>query len=292
MGALLRSIVAGSYESAAGEFHPGRLWSLQNMLESHARKYVKLGDDIANARLTFGFVETGFQTALKDEDVLRLHGYMKTMRDLCAELGLSISSNILGKRLGSIPRTSGELEVIIDAIQSELSDRLFLFVPPHRAKYYEIVFQSIISSNFPMVTKELVASGNALAAALYTASVFHSMRAAEIGMRCLGKVLNVSFPNKPIELADWHNILEQADSKIAEMKKLPSGAAKDEELKFYSQAAVQFRYFKDAWRVRVSHARETYEERAAIRVFDHTVEFFEVLSTRLSEPRPSPDDVF
>jgi hypothetical protein len=67
------------------------------------------------------------------------------------------------------------------------------------------------------------------------------------------------------------------------MKEMSRGQ-KDEILPFYSQAAVQFRYFKDAWRIRVAHARETYEEPAATRVFNHTLEFFETLSTRLQEP--------
>ena len=71
------------------------------------------------------------------------------------------------------------------------------------------------------------------------------------------------------------------------MKELLRGEFKDEELTFYSQAAVQFRYFKDAWRVRVAHARASYEESQALTVFNHTLEFFDVLATRLSEPEPS-----
>jgi hypothetical protein len=167
---------------------------------------------------------------------------------------------------------------------AELSAKLFLFVPSHRAKYYDLVLQSFITVAFPSASKELAAAGNSLAAGLYTASVFHAMRAAEIGVRALGSALGVSFPNKPLELAEWHNILDQCDAKIVSIKNMPAGTHKDEELKFYSQAAVQFRYFKDAWRVRVAHARETYEEPPAVRVFDHTLEFFETLATRLKEP--------
>jgi hypothetical protein len=90
-----------------------------------------------------------------------------------------------------------------------------------------------------------------------------------------------------LELAEWANILDQADAIIVKMKEMPRGTHKDQVLTFYSQAAVQFRYFKDGWRVRVAHARETYEETAAIRVFNHTHEFFETLSARLKEPKPS-----
>jgi hypothetical protein len=130
----------------------------------------------------------------------------------------------------------------------------------------------------------MAVAGNSLAVGLYTACVFHSMRAAEIGVRALAIPLKVSFPDKPIELAEWQNILDQADSKIVAMKALPRGTRKDEETNFYSQAAVQFRYFKDGWRVRVAHARETYEEAPALKVFNHTLEFFETLATRLREP--------
>jgi hypothetical protein len=67
------------------------------------------------------------------------------------------------------------------------------------------------------------------------------------------------------------------------MKALPRGTHKDEEVNFYAKAAVQFRYFKDAWRVRVAHARDTYEEAPAVKVFNHTLEFFETLATRLKK---------
>jgi hypothetical protein len=157
-------------------------------------------------------------------------------------------------------------------------------VPRHRAKYYELILQSTVTAAFPAASKEIVAAGNSLAVGLYTACVIHSMRAAEIGMRVLGGTLGVSFPDKPLELAEWQNILDQADSTIVKMKEMPRGTQKDDVLTFNSQAAVQFRYFKDAWRVRVAHARETYEEAPALRVFNHTLEFFETLATRLKEP--------
>jgi hypothetical protein len=53
--------------------------------------------------------------------------------------------------------------------------------------------------------------------------------------------------------------------------------------KFYSEAATQFRYFKDGWRVRVARARATYEEAAALKILDHTKDFFEDLAPKLFE---------
>jgi hypothetical protein len=39
--------------------------------------------------------------------------------------------------------------------------------------------------------------------------------------------------------------------------------------------------------VRVAHARETYDESQAIKVFTHTLEFFDTVSVRLKEPKRS-----
>ena len=99
--------------------------------------------------------------------------------------------------------------------------------------------------------------------------VFHGDRDTTVnpGVRALGKELNVSFPDKPVELAQWQQILDQCESRIAAMNNLQPRKHRDEELNYYSQAAKQFRYFKDAWRIRVAHARETYGEQAAVRVF-------------------------
>jgi hypothetical protein len=109
------------------------------------------------------------------------------------------------------------------------------------------------------------------------------MRAAEIGVRVLGASLGVAFPDKPIDLAEWGQILDQADSKIKAIGQKPKSSERDADQAFYSTAAAEFRYLKDGWRVRVAHARATYVEDQAIKIFDHTRDFFEVLAERLEE---------
>jgi hypothetical protein len=54
-------------------------------------------------------------------------------------------------------------------------------------------------------------------------------------------------------------------------------------LKFYSQAGIEFRYFKDAWRNRVAHARADYDKYQALGIISHVHDFMTQLSTRLSE---------
>jgi hypothetical protein len=106
------------------------------------------------------------------------------------------------------------------------------------------------------------------------------MRGAEIGVRSLASELGGIVFSTDITLVEWAQILDKIDSRIRDMKQLPKGVKKDEDLQFYSEAASQFRYFKDGWRVRVAHARATYDEQQALNVLDHTMTFFLTLATR------------
>lgn len=266
---------------------PGRLWGLLDMLRVYAEEYIELGRLIEEAQTIFSFAESYLpsepERALRDEEKARLQLAINKMLHQCKKVNLSVSSTLIERCVKSLPATGREFELLAESVRAEIFDKKFFYVEDERAKYHDLYLPSIINTAFPLASKELVMAGNCFAAGMATACVFHSMRAAEIGVRALARALNVSFPDKPLELAEWQNILDQADSKVLAMKNLPRGSHKDEELGFYSQAAVQFRYFKDAWRVRVAHARETYEDMQARRIFDHTLEFFEVLSKRLKE---------
>ena len=67
------------------------------------------------------------------------------------------------------------------------------------------------------------------------------------------------------------------------MEKEPKSTEKSAKLKFYSSAAIQFRYFKDAWRNHVSHGRDTYDEREAYSIWNHVKEFMQTLANELKE---------
>jgi hypothetical protein len=271
------------------------------MLRIYANDYVRVGGMLAwtrqfveaiEYRLAVALPEQNgkpgealFESAPKSLSPEQIEQAKEVLRDLgqkCDELNLPVTGRLAKDALEYPPKTAQGYDFLMSAFIAELKSHLFLFVPSHLAKYYETTLPDRITTSFPRASKELVAAGNSLTSGLFTASVFHSMRAA--GVRVLGSELGVSFPDKPLELAEWQQILDQSESKIKAMKSLQPKQHRDDELNFYSQAAVQFTYFKDAWRVRVAHARETYDENPAIRVFSHTLEFFEILATRLREP--------
>jgi hypothetical protein len=203
-------------------FRPGRLWSLLDMIQVHAKEYLDLGARLEAARIVFMLGESEDQPP-RQLDADSVEGLREDLREAlrhCEQLKLPIAAALLKKNIEDPPKTRREFEAVTFVVEAELSGKLFLFVPHHLAKYYES--EDLLSDNvkrrFPMASSELRNSGNCLAAGQYTACVFHSMRAAEIGLRSLGKVLNVEFPDIPLEQAEMLQIITQAESKIRKMQ--------------------------------------------------------------------------
>jgi len=113
------------------------------------------------------------------------------------------------------------------------------------------------------------------------------MRAVEIGLRAMAIALEIDQFDFPLEQADWEGIIRKIESKIQALKDKAKTAEKDDAQHFNSNAAMEFRYFKDGWRVRVAHTRASYDEGQALRVLEHAVTFIEILSGRLKEPTAS-----
>jgi hypothetical protein len=135
---------------------------------------------------------------------------------------------------------------------------------------------------FPTARQEMAEAGRSHAVGLYTAAVLHCVRAVEIGLRAMATELRVEFPF-PLVQADQENVIRGIESKIAAMKDRKKDADKDADLNFYSEAAMQFRYFKDGWRVRAAHTRATYDESQSNGVIEHAATFLDILSKRLKE---------
>jgi hypothetical protein len=187
-----------------------------------------------------------------------------------------------------LPQTLRELEILLFGVYAELESRQLLFIPSHLSGYHEwdeVVSDAVINA-FPAASEEIREAANCLALDRYTAAVFHAMRAAEIGVRALGEKLEIKIKSgKPIELAEWREILDGLNTAVQRIENLPNTTpGKDEDLLFCSEACAQFRFFKNGWRIRVAHARASYTEPQAKEALDHVRSFFETLSSRLAEP--------
>ncbi|WP_428538029.1 hypothetical protein [Rhodopila sp.] len=180
----------------------------------------------------------------------------------CKALRLPVSSELLNWRVEALPSTAGELSTLIETIHAELRTLFFVFMPTEAVGYYRLELAPSVQAAFPRVARELSQAGESYAFGLYTACVFHSMRAAEIGVRTLGGALSVSFPDKPIDLAEWHQILDQCEARIKAIGQQPKSSQRDADQQPMLAKAMM---------------------KEAARVLDHVRDFFEGLASRLSE---------
>jgi hypothetical protein len=256
-----------------------------------AAEYVELGIFIQSAVEIFWISESSEPgksgRPLEDSEKEDLTDALKRMLHECEKLQLYTSSALISSRLAYLPKTLGEFELLRDAVQFEMTAKLFLFVPQHIAKYYEWgeIVNEKVTEAFPNSYQKIRAAGSCLASGLPTACVFHSMRAAELGLKALGSEYEIAIKSgKEIALAEWREILDGLNATVQKIENLPNSTIdKDVRLQFCSEAAAEFRFFKNGWRIRAAHARATYDEAQAIEVIDHVRSFFEFLATRLKE---------
>jgi hypothetical protein len=174
------------------------------------------------------------------------------------------------------------------SIAKDLKDQLFFYVAELDAVYYQDP-----GSIFPKTVKSFPSSRNDIrdACRCYSldqgsACVFHCMGVLQSGLYALAIKLDAVPKNKPLQLVDWGKIIKLIKAQIENFGPEPSQSKTQEvaDLEtFYSQAATQFRYFKDAWRNQIAHLRESYERDDARIILMHVRDFMEHLSGRLTE---------
>lgn len=267
-------------------FQPGRLWSLLEVMRSVApRALLKIGEGIEAMREVLTTMEQ-MRGPLSNFQRHRLLQSMSELRILAGGFDMPVSAEVLDRADRAQPQTVAEFETILTVIETEVGQRQVFFVAPEKAKFFEKddLLLERTRDAFPNAASELREAANAYAAGLNTGCVFHCARAAEIGTRALAKRLGCKF-DRPLDEIDLHPMLEQCEKIIKDMKNRPRGATKTKDVTFYSQAAFDFRLFKDAYRVHVAHARVSYTEGQALSILERSVEFFDALSERLKEPK-------
>jgi hypothetical protein len=225
---------------------------------------------------------------LTDEEREKAQERIKLIHEQSQFMGLSVSERIadgLISRLadGELSRP-GTVQALVDleqAVSVELQRHAFASVHPSRVQYFEQtdLFGKDVSLVFPLAVPDINDAGNCFALGLYTASVFHVMRAAEHGARHVARSLGLKMLKGkkpvPVEYATWDKIARQIGSKIeAEHKKNPS-AARAARLNYWSEMVAHILAFKDAWRDDVMHSRKPYGEHEASSILDHVRGFMQ-----------------
>jgi hypothetical protein len=236
-------------------------------------------------------------------EVKYLSGYMEFIKGQCEQIGLSDSATIIGEFISELDdkkiegikasRVSARIDEIDRAIIRGMNSHLFLHVTYDKAEYYQPwgegkraelkqeipLFGNTVYNNFPSARYDIEGAGNCFAFDCYTACVFHLMRVLQVGLSVVAKKFNV-----PSDHTNWHNIIEQIESKIKDMGNDPARPINwKSEQEFYAQVASHFMFLKDAWRNSVTHGRRNYSEHEAKRIMENVQGFMQKLATKLSE---------
>lgn len=184
-----------------------------------------------------------------------------------------------------------------DDLVFSTKDRKFLWVAADRENLIDrdALFGIQVTSQFPSAQQDIMEAGNCLAAECPTACVFHLMRASEIALRALAKDREMKFPDKPLELSQWGEILPNLDSIVNNMRRDNTSNWSDPQFKeiqvrFYNEVSQELRAFNEVWRRHLSHAREDafYDRDYAKSVMGHVEKFMGKLASKISEEYVTP----
>jgi hypothetical protein len=175
-------------------------------------------------------------------------------------------------------------QALRSAIRTELKDHLFYRYPKEKAQNllnWKEEWRNPVRS-FPQIEIEVFSATDCYALGHNTASVFHSMRVAEHGLRGLAGERRIQLPRKKsIEWATWQEIIRALDDEIRIIGSKPPGNAKDTALQFYSGARADLNGFKDEYRNMVMHVRAQYDELQTLRALTNVHAFMERLCAKI-----------
>jgi hypothetical protein len=164
----------------------------------------------------------------------------------------------------------------------EMSLRKYFEIRQDRTKYFidtQVPFGEEVSSSFPSTTFDAGEAMRCYALGRSTACVFHLMRVLEIVLAVFARRFSIQSDH-----TNWHNVIEGIEKAVRNMgsdQNKPSNWKDQQE--FFSQAASNFMFIKDAWRNYTAHARAKYTEDEAETLLINVRAFTQKLAAQLHE---------
>lgn len=174
------------------------------------------------------------------------------------------------------PAVAENARLTRQAILNDLGQHLFFCVEGVTATQFDDAepWGADVARCYPPANRDITAANRCFALREWTASIFHCMRVLEHGLAQIASRFDVTFKTE-----SWHRVISDVEGAIATLReKRPLTEQDHKDITHYSEAAKEFRYFKDAWRNHVSHGRDWYDDRDARKVYDHVRDFMQQLA--------------
>jgi hypothetical protein len=220
---------------------------------------------------------------------------VSVMLEECAKemkrLGLRVSASntenivqILEEKYpgGGYDKLHDFITILRNSLHIELDSTVFLHVGYSEATYYREPLDGItedVENRFSSTLEDLREAARCYALGRSAASVFHAMRAVEVGLIALGKDLKVQAATDK----NWGVLLNQIESAIKGVGEASHGANWRDSRQWYAEVSAQLHNFKDAWRNDVMHVHRNYNQLRAREILAATRAFMCQIATRLEE---------
>lgn len=169
-------------------------------------------------------------------------------------------------------------------------DRMAFFPDtPDNKGEKRFTFGQEVSNAFPSAANDINEAGYCLAVEANTGAVYHLMCAVEYGLRALAKDRRVVFKKGPIEFHQWGQIIGELEAPVAAINQWRKSEAREVAAEFYNKALKDCRYFNEAYRRHIAHARRHYDRHEALSAMTHAREFMRRLANMgVSEKKRTP----
>jgi hypothetical protein len=168
------------------------------------------------------------------------------------------------------------VNMVATTIETELSIRLFFFIPPDRADFYNATepFGAEVTATFPDAQFDLEEAAKCFALERWTACVIHLMRAVEVGLAAFAKELGA-----PLGTGNWQDTLTSINREINKLESTKPTPDWKDRVEKYSAVSSHIRDIKTAVRNPSMHVRGRYDEVRARDIYNATGAFLRHLAT-------------
>ena len=149
-----------------------------------------------------------------------------------------------------------------------------------------MLLDAAAKEKFADVYGEIRSAGTCYACGLMSASVFHSMRAVELGLRIIARALGVTVTGDE----QLKNVIDQIERAAKKLDDTPSRAGKKSDSQFFSEVAIHAYNVKDAWRNYVAHAKAEYTDDNALNILANVQRFYAKVSERFDQHATHGDE--
>lgn len=211
---------------------------------------------------------------------------VKDMKRLGLRVSAGHTEDVIRILEGTNPNTHpssklhDQIMMLRSALSIELTQAVFLHVGSAEAEYYREPLSGLtedVKNRFSSTLEDLREASKCYALGHSTASVFHAMRAAEVGLIALGKDLKVPAATNQ----NWGALLNEIKSAIKRVSEATHGTGWRDSRQWYAEVSAQLHNFKDAWRNDVMHVHRSYDQSRAREILIATRAFMCQIATRL-----------